>query len=527
MSRGNWLSRLRKTKPHFWAGGALALIFLLYVPALNNYLMGDDFEWLDSIYRGWQQPGQFFEKINNFFRPMVKLSYLLNYTLFGTHVFYYNLFTILLHIANLWLLFLLALRFFRRTLPAILLILAYGVSAYYSEVTLWAAGRPDSLMMLFVLAALLFLVRNASAAKGMSLGKHLLLLLLAGGALAAKEAWIVLPFLALALLWLVMEIPLKRAFAHTSGLFILLGLYLLVFVGLPMLRGNAAFTAYGGAGLKMMADKAAFLVYKYMGLGDQYQGGWLQLILPAALLAATLFNFIRRRNRTALFGLFWMVLGIGISLPVYYAAARYNYFPLLGFWIMVVAFVAAEFRVFAQNHPQRRRLALVLIGLPLVFFLSQQAVMLHWEIGDYRLRGDLHRQLAAMYGQIKGKIAPDRPIIFVDLGKRRAVFELADAVKGYKKILFVRDRAIWQEVFLSPLANFLGEPFSRLLAPAGKAELLPALKGQATMLVFTDRGFALAAAEDMQGRILAFYARTGELPYKVQVLRMRATEGKT
>lgn len=504
----------------------MVLIFLLYVPALGNYLMGDDFEWLDSIYRGWQHPGQFFEKINNFFRPMVKLSYLLNYTLFGTRVFYYNLFTVLLHLANLWLMFLLARRLFRRTLPSVLLVLAYGVSAYYSEVTLWAAGRPDSLMMLFVLAALLFLARNASAARGMPLGKHLLLLLLAGGALAAKEAWIVLPFLALALLWLVMEIPWKRAFAHSLGLFILLGLYLLLFVGLPMLRGNAAFTAYGRAGLRMMVDKAAFLVCKYMGLGEQYHGGWLQLILLAALLAATLFTLVRRRNRPALFGLFWMLLGIGISLPIFYAAARYNYLPLLGFWIMIVAFVGAEFGAFAQNHPRQRRLAMVLIALPLVFFLSQQAVMLHWEIGDYRLRGDLHRQLAAMYAQVKGKIAPDQPIIFVDLGKRRAVFELADAVKGYKKILFVRDRAIWQEVFLSPLANFLGEPFSRRMAPVGKGELLPALKGQATTLVFTDRGFALAAGKDIQGKVLAFYARCGELPYKVQVLRMRATGGE-
>jgi len=527
MSLGNWLSRLEKKNPRFWCGCVLALIFLLYIPALSNYLMGDDFEWLDSAYRGWRQPGQLLEKINNFFRPMVKFSYLLNYTLFGTQVFYYNLFTVLLHLANLWLLFLLALRLFRRTLPSILLVLAFGVSAYYSEVTLWAAGRPDSLMMLFVLAALLFLVRSASAARGMPLGKHLLLLLLAGGALAAKETWIVLPFLAMAMLWLVMEIPLKRAFAHTLGLFILLGLYLLIFVGLPILRGNAAFTAYGRAGLKTMADKAAFLVYKYMGLGEQYEGGRLQLVLLALLLAAMLFTFVRRRNRPALFGMFWMLLGIGISLPVYYAAARYNYFPLPGFWIMIVAFVAVEYRAFAQRHAEKRRLAMVLIALPLIFFLTQQAIMLHWEIEDYRLRGDLHRQVAAMYAQVKGEIAPDRPVIFVDLGKRRAVFELADAVKGYKKILFVRDRAIWQEVFLSPLANFLGEPFSRLMAPARKEELLPVLKGQATTLVFTDRGFVLAAGEDMQSKILAFYARYGELPYKVQVLRMRATGEKT
>jgi hypothetical protein len=527
MRDGNWLSRFKKLNPHFWGGCVLVLIFLLYVPALTNYLMGDDFEWLNSVYQGWQRPGQILEKINNFHRPLVKFSYLLNYTLFGTRVFYYNLFTVLLHLANLWLLFLLALRLFGRTLPSVLVVLAFGVSAYYSEVTLWAAGRPDSLMMLFVLGALLLLARHPHAEGGMPPGKHLLLLLLAVGALSAKESWVILPFLALAYLWLLRKIPLKKAFMRIVGLFLLLGLYLAYFVGLPLLRGAAAFTAYGQAGLKMMVNKAALLVYKYLGLGEQYQGDWWQLILLAVLLAAALFSFFRRKNQQALFGLFWMLLGIGVSLPVYYAAARYNYIPLMGFWIMTVAFVNVEYREFAGRHKEKRRIAAILVSLPLIFYLAYQVIMLHWETEDYRLRGRLHEQVAEMYAQIKEKIPPDRPIIFIDLGKRQAVFEMAAAVKGNKKILFVREKAIWQQVFLSPLANFLDRPFSRMMFPVEKNELLPALQGNATTLVFNDHGFAIAAYANYQNKILAYYVQYGELPYKVQVLRIRTMRGKT
>jgi hypothetical protein len=524
---GNWISRLKKLNPYFWGGCVLVLIFLLYVPSLNNYLQGDDFEWLNSSYQGWQRPGQILEKINNFYRPLVKFSYLLNYTLFGTRVFYYNLFTVLLHLINLWLLFLLALRLFGRTLPSVLVVLTFGGSAYYSEVILWAAVRPDSIMILFVLGALLFLARHFSNEHGMSLGKHLLLLLLAVGALSAKESWVILPFLVLAFLWLVKKIPLKKAFIHTLDLFLLLGFYLAYFIGLPLLKGNAAFTEYGQAGLKMMVHKAAFLIYKYLGLGEQYKGSWWQLVLLAVLLGTVLFGFVRRKNQLALFGLFWMLLGIGISLPIAYAPARYNYFPLMGFWIMIVSFVATEYSDFVQRYKEKRRIVVFLLSMLLIFYLAYQVIMVHWEIEDSHLRGRLHEQVAEMYMQVKENIPPDQPIIFIDLGKRQAVFEMTAAVKGYKKLLFPREEAIWQQVFLSPLANFLGNPFSRMMVPVEKNELLPTLKGKATSLVFNDQGFVISADMDYQNKILAYYVQYGELPYKVQVLRIRAMRGKT
>ena len=81
--------------------GLLAALFVLfiYLPALDIYLIRDDFEWLNQSYEGWQNPSVLFELINNFFRPIVKLSYLLNYTFFKTRVPFYNLTTILLILA--------------------------------------------------------------------------------------------------------------------------------------------------------------------------------------------------------------------------------------------------------------------------------------------------------------------------------------------------------------------------------------------------------------------------------------------
>ena len=512
----------------FWGAGVLLLVFLLYVPALGNYLQGDDFEWLNSVYQGGQRPGLFFEKINNFYRPLVKFSYWLNYSLFGRRVLYYNLFTVFLHLANLWLFFLLLVRLSGQVMPAVIAVLAYGVSALYSEVTLWAAGRPDSLLMLFVLGALLLLARSrrrAGTLPGTGLARQALLLLLAAGAASAKESWVILPFLALAMLWLVLGLPFKKALLRTLPLFGMLGLYLALFIALPMLAGRAAFTTYGQVGWRGMLNKAGLLVGKYFGLGERFQGAWWQLALLVALLAAGLFLFVRRRNRMALFGFIWLGLGVGVSLPIYYAPARYNYIPLMGFWLMVVFFVAAEAHAFLRQRPDRRRVAAVVLGLPLLFYLAQQAIMLQWEIGDYRLRGRLHERVAAMYERVRGEIPPERPLLFIDLGKRQAVQEMAASVKGYNKLLFVRKRAIWEQVFLAPLANFLGHPRSAFLAEAGRDELPALLKGKMTTLFFNDGGFFVWSAADQQKKIREYFLRYGELPYKVQVLRLRTAGG--
>jgi hypothetical protein len=511
----------------FWGAGILLLVFLLYVPALGNYLQGDDFEWLNSVYQGGQRPGLFFAKINNFYRPLVKFSYWLNYSFFGRRVFYYNLSTVFLHLANLWLFFLLLIRLSGQIPPAVVATLAYGVSALYSEVTLWAAGRPDSLLMLFVLGSLLLLAGRSGRAPEMGFARQALLLLLAAGAAAAKESWIILPFLAFSMLWLVVGLPGKKALLRTFSLFVMLGLYLAYFIGRPLLAGGAAFTAYGQAGWREMLNKGGLLVCKYFGLGERFRGAWWQLALLFVLLAAGLLLFIRRRNGMALFGLIWLGLGIGVSLPIYYAPARYNYIPLMGFWLMIVFFASTEMRAFLGRRPEQRRTAAFILGLPLLLYLAQQAIMLHWEIGDYRLRGRLHEQVADMYQRVRGSIPPERPLLFIDLGKRQAVQETAAAVKGYNKLLFVRKRAIWEQVFLAPLANFLGNPRSALLSEAGRDELPALLKGKMTTLFFNDGGFFIWHDADQQKKVLEYFLRYGELPYKVQVLQFRRAGGAT
>jgi hypothetical protein len=512
---GNKWEFLHK-RPYLLVIFIIILILAIYLPTMNTYLMSDDFEWLDSVYLTWKNPAQLFELINNFFRSTVKFTYLLNYTFFKTDAVFYNIFTVLLHLINIFLLYRLIFKITGRITPAALISLTYGVSPLYTEVTLWSAGRTESTLLIFMLGVLILL--NGIEEKNQDFRRVMIILftLLAAG---AKETWVLLPFLAFGFLWIVKRIPFKKAFYSTLSLFLLLGIYLVYFIGVPILAGKAPPTSYANPDIGNIVNKFGYMVYKYVGLGDMFTGAVWQFVLLVAVLAGLAYWLIRRRNWLALYGYIWVLMTIGISLPIYYAPARYHYIPLVGFWIMIVVFLEEEITRLVKRFKIKKAVVILVIGAALVFYVAYQAVMMQWEIKDYRLRGSLHKTLADMYLQVKDQLPVDEPIVFIDLGKRKAVNELSRSIQGYQKLLFVRERAIWQQVFLAPLANFLGDPFSRVMKPIPGTELEALMNGHFTTLVFTDMGFFIPASGEYEQKVRAYYRKYRRLPYKVQALR--------
>lgn len=492
------------------------LVLAAYLPALDIYLRGDDFEWLGASYQGWNQPGQLFKLINHFFRPLVKFSYLLDYTIFKTHPLGYNLTTLLFHLVNLFLLYRLMLRLFGRKIPSFLVTFCFGVSAMYSEVTLWSAGRPDSIMLMFMLGVLIVLTGRDSNKKEKPWwpgGWAILLTLLAIG---SKETWILLPLLAFVLLWVAGQKPFKETLQTTLFLFVLLALYIFIFMVLPHLTGSRSPTAYAGMDMGAAINKFAFLLFKYTGLGGIFTGAAWQYLLIATVLGLVTLITLKSKNWLALSGLLWMLITLGISLPIHFAPSRYNYLPLIGFWLLVVALLEAGLKALDKKYPLKQPLKIVIIAVPLLFYAGQQIIMLQWEIKDYRRWGSTHKQVAKMYMDVRDRIPHDRPLIFIDQGTRKAVQETAANVQGYPKLLFVRETAIWQQMHLSALDNFLGRPFDETLEPVPGKQLERIFLGDYTVLVFTDGGFFLSDAHKNQ--VLEFYRQYGKLPRKVEAL---------
>jgi len=505
---------LLKQKPYLIGLLITLFILIIYLPTMNTYLMSDDFEWLNESYSGWQNPSQLFQTINNFFRPFVKFTYLLNYTLFKTNALFYNICTVLIHLLNVFLLYYLIYKVTRRITPAALISLFYGSSALYSEVTLWAAGRPESLLLVFILSVLILF--NNLEEKNQK-GRQILIIVFTLGAASSKESWILLPFLAFGLVWLVKQTPIKTTLKSTSSLFVLLIAYVGYFIIIPILSGATAFTSYGKFQIGEAFKKFGYMIFKYLGLTKFSKGAFWETALIILVLAALTSWLMRRKNMLALYGLLWMLMTIAISLPIYYTPSRYHYLPLVGFWIMIIAWLEKDIKDFIKKYKIKPVLALVVIGILILFYTAHQAIMLQWEIKDYYKRASTHKILVDMYLKIKDQLPHDRPVVFIDLGQRQAVDELARSIDGYRKLLFVRNRAIWQQVFLAPLANFAGDPFSTLMKPIPKTELDAVLQQDFTVLVFTDKGFFISNAHKQ--KIRDFYRQHLQLPYKVQALR--------
>ena len=76
-----------------------------FLPALDIFISGDDFEWLESSYDVLENPLSSFRLENNFFRPLVKWSYLTDYLVFGQLAVGYMITNLAIHLLNVVLLF--------------------------------------------------------------------------------------------------------------------------------------------------------------------------------------------------------------------------------------------------------------------------------------------------------------------------------------------------------------------------------------------------------------------------------------
>jgi hypothetical protein len=161
-----------------------------------------------------------------------------------------------------------------------------------------------------------------------------------------------------------------------------------------------------------MKDKLFHLLYRYVGLGDSFYGYLWQIIFMSAAVIGFLVVCILLKNRFALWGLCWMGLTILITLPVEYDPSRYNYLPLIGFWITVVVVFEQLVQLLLSRFQIKRYYVFLLIGMGIGYLVLYNTIMLQWEIDDYRRLGDAHKKLVKMYENFQSQLLPNQPILF-------------------------------------------------------------------------------------------------------------------
>lgn len=499
------------------AGG----IVLIYLPALSIYLWGDDFPWLNLAYPVWHTPQILLKKTFVFFRPLVRLSYFLSYVLFRHKVLAYNIITISFHILNTLLLYIYLLRLTGKISFAALTAVLFGTSSFYSEVPIWTAVRPNSHVAAFILGTFVLFSKEQPLTTVKDRVFFVFLLL---GALGSKESWMILPPLLLIFLLLCKKYPLKHSIVTTLPAFLLLCIYIGIFFVIPFFqRTNSAFTYGHPLQLKTLQTaglKFCYLIYKYVGFGDYFYGVLWQiaLLIVAAMTVITIAVVLN--SRLTLWGMAWMVITMVPTMHIYYAPSRFNYLPLMGFWIMTVAFFETIIHVLRQKFTIRKRYLFIFFTPSITYLILYHGIMTQWEIHDYRLYADLHQTIVERYSEVQRQIPVNQPILLIDKGTQNAAVIFDQGIRGHIKMQYSKPGGLWQIIYFDHLANYAGDPFTYMVEPVNKDDVKILLKTPFTVLVFTDDGFEITQQYD--NALRNFYDTHQRLPDNVQAYTLRA-----
>jgi protein O-mannosyl-transferase len=306
----------------------------------------------------------------DFNRPAMLASLMLDATVWGRNSFGYHLTSVLMHVANVLLLWLVirgltdADRQQEKVLPQMLTALIFAVHPVVTEAVCEPTFREDLLVALCTLSALVLAMRHDPATPGFDTRRAIGCTALCLVAIASKEAGIVAPMLLAAYWWLFRRGEPRRFWAFTiGGAKLVVGAFLAarfllepspssIFESRPEYPGGSLAQA-------VLLEPRIFALYAQLILfpinlcADYGLASVSHLPLPLALmLLATICVagvIAARHDRRLLFAFCMIVLPlvpVANLIPIYRAAAdRYLYMPMAGVAVVVACLLDAPWLV--------------------------------------------------------------------------------------------------------------------------------------------------------------------------------------
>ncbi|HHT9112630.1 MAG TPA: tetratricopeptide repeat protein [Candidatus Wunengus sp. YC65] len=179
---------------------------LIYLNSLGNTFVYDDYLTITNNYfiREWRYLSAFFSQkyfaISNelTYRPVVTLSYFVDYALWQLRPWGYHLTNLIIHTLNVYLVYFTAYHLFKNRITAFISCLLFSVHPIFSEAVNAVSYREDLLSATFLLVAfILFIKYNESTNRRYFIIWYALSLLTYLLAMLSKETAVVLPFLIL------------------------------------------------------------------------------------------------------------------------------------------------------------------------------------------------------------------------------------------------------------------------------------------------------------------------------------------
>lgn len=292
---------------------------------------------------------------NHYYRPMVSLSYMIEYHLIGLRSFYYNLTNLVFHCAIAATVFFLIFFIFKDRSIAFFSSLLFAVHPVQWEAVANIPGRAVILSTFFTINAFYFYCLSSKKKKP-ALNYGLSLLLFVCG-LLSKESAAMLPVLLLSYIFLI-EKNIKRTL-WVAPYFLIIGIYLLfraqlgiteifpwpsasekILGFLTFLRACLTYLRLIVWPLDLHFDRARAI---FLSFGDPQL--WATIVFYM-VFGFALVKFKKRVSNTSIFFITWFCIGlfpvsqivttIGVQPGVMSTAEHFLYMPVLGVFVLLV-----------------------------------------------------------------------------------------------------------------------------------------------------------------------------------------------
>jgi hypothetical protein len=385
-----------------------ALLFctaISFFPLLRYFFAQDDFGLMLTAWRdGWGATASFFQQTPGMFRPLTKGTYFqAMYGLFGLNAQPYHFVSIVVHLANTVLVYVLLGRMKVSRAAALVAATLFALNVAFFHVIAWISCIQQLLGQLFMLAALIWGVDCAQSrsnrVRWLSLGAYIL-------ALLSLEQTFGVPVILFVYAWLSPGLK-RRRFGLRRAL-VAYHLHLAVMVVYLLLIGVWKTAPHAGPYALTIGSNVAVNLLTYLGWSPQFG-----VALPSRMQANSVpwsqshvflfglvaYQLVRRRWRELTFGLTYFVAA---AFPTLFLTAHtyflHTYIPLFGV-LYLIGLVVDDLLALPRLRSSLVRLAL--LGTFLAAMATVSFVMVR-ENEHYKLFGflDLPRSFVLRRAEI-------------------------------------------------------------------------------------------------------------------------------
>lgn len=296
------------------------------------------------------------------YSPLTFISYAVDFKFFGMNPFWFRLVNLLLHLANILLVFLLIRKILQRDPPSLAVAALFALTPVNADTVAWISARSNLIATFFALLSLILYFRYTESNRWYH---YVLAVLFFIASVFSKSSMVMMPFTLFVVEYLLQRKPNVRRllekipFFTVSILFGLMALWFRSDAGIVQSRFTYTSADHFFMACYSLTTYIVRAVFPF-GLSEIYgfpqkSGDFLPLafylsVIPLAGIFVLVF-VAKKLRRLLVFGFFFFLLNILITqftlLEDGFIANRYAYMPLTGIFLMLV--VLTDFLL--KKHP--------------------------------------------------------------------------------------------------------------------------------------------------------------------------------